>query len=430
MAYLSRDSVKFIFLSILLFLLYTVIKKNNKGDQALIAASYVTGFEVFSRMCGGVGFSYEFAKYAVIGFLTLGMFYNGFHRKSWPYVFYIFLLMPGVLIAAMLVDFRTNFFNIIGFNLSGPICLGISALYCYDRKISPDKLNSILVACLLPIVAMTVYLYLFTPDIRDVLTGTQSNFELSGGFGPNQVATVLGFGVFILFARLFLYKNKVIQIIDLGLIGVLAYRAFVTFSRGGVITAGICATAFLFFYFKRVSAKERAQNFSKIAIIIGVCLATWFITSVFTDGLIDKRYANQDAAGRTKEDISTGRKELIATELEAFKKNPFLGIGAGRSKEYRFETGGKLVTTHNEISRILSEHGLMGILSILVLIITPLIFRIKDRSNLYTYSFLAFWFLTINHSSMRIAAPAFIYGLSVLSITKTNEAKKNNLIHR
>jgi hypothetical protein len=32
-------------------------------------------------------------------------------------------------------------------------------------------------------------------------------------------------------------------------------------------------------------------------------------------------------------------------------------------------------------------------------------------------SFLIFWFLTINHSAMRIAFPGFIYGLSVAVIT-------------
>jgi len=32
-------------------------------------------------------------------------------------------------------------------------------------------------------------------------------------------------------------------------------------------------------------------------------------------------------------------------------------------------------------------------------------------------AFLLFWFLTINHSAMRIAFPAFIYGISVATIT-------------
>lgn len=427
--YLFRDSVKLMFLGALIYLCYLTVKNRNKNHEVLIAAAYVTGFEVFSRMTGGVGFSYEFAKYAVIGFLLLGMFYRGFKTKSWPYALFIILLIPSVLVTAVLISYSTTFLSTVTFNLSGPLCLGVSALYCYDRKIKKENFHNILNACLFPILAMTIYLYFFTPDIRDVLTGTQSNFEASGGFGPNQVATVLGLGMFLLFARLFLFKNKLIQLIDLGFIGLLGYRAFITFSRGGVLVAFICASVFLIIYFRRASANERFFVISKVGIIAVVCIFTWLITSVFTSGLIDKRYANQDAKGREKADLSTGRKRLIESELAAFKESPFVGIGVGRSKEVHEEKLGYVSATHNEVSRMLSEHGMLGVIALLILLITPLVFRLRDRSNLYLFSFLAFWFLTINHSSMRIAAPAFIYGLSVLSIS--NERKEEDtLIHR
>jgi len=428
LGYLFRDYVRYIFLLALVIIVYQAFKNRNRNHEVLIGAAYVTGFEVFSRMTGGVGFSYEFAKFAVIGFLLLGMLYQGFQRKSWPYVIFIFLLMPAVLITAILIDYKTTFLSTVTFNLSGPICLGVSALYCYDRKITRETFHKILKACLYPIVAMTVYLYFYTPDIRDVITGTASNFEASGGFGPNQVATVLGLAMFILFTRLLLFKDKIVQLIDISLLGLMAYRAFVTFSRGGVLTALIIAFLFLAIYLYRSGGKERFFVLTKVAIVIGVCIFTWLITSVFTSGLIDKRYANQDALGREKKDVSTGRKQLIEGELAAFIENPFVGIGVGRSKEIHEEKLGYISATHNEISRMLSEHGILGIFALFILLITPLVLRSRNRSNLYVFSFLAFWFLTINHSSMRIAAPAFIYGLSVLSIS--NERKKDTLIHR
>ncbi len=428
LGYLFRPSVKFIFLGALLYFVFVTIKNGNKNHEVLQAGAYIIGFEVFSRMTGGVGFSYEFAKYAVSGFLLLGMFYRGFNVSSWPYVLFIFFLLPSIMVTAIYIDYNTTFLSTVTFNLTGPACLGISALYCYDRKIVWGNYQSILKAALFPIVAMTVYLYFYTPDIRDVVTGTQSNFEASGGFGPNQVATVLGLGMFILFTRLFLFKNKIIQFIDISLIGLMAYRAFVTFSRGGVIVALVCAAIFLALYFKHSSSKERVLVITKTGVVIGVCILTWIITSLFTSGLIDKRYANQDALGREKADVSTGRQRLIEGELEAFKENPFFGIGVGRSKEIHQQRLNIKSTTHNEVSRMLSEHGLLGVIALLILLITPIIFRLRDRSNLYLFSFLAFWFLTINHSSMRIAAPAFIYGLSVLSIS--NEKKEDTLIHR
>ena len=405
-----------------------IIKNSNRNDEALFAAAYVVGFEVLSRMTGGVGFSYEFAKYCVIVFMTIGMFYRGFQRKSWPYLLFVLFLMPSLLVSAIYVDFNTKFGNVVGFNLSGPFCLGVSALYCFDRKVSQAKFNNILLACLMPIIAMTVYLYLFTPDIRDVLTGTQSNFEASGGFGPNQVATILGLGMFIVFTRLFLIKNKIKNILDVSLLGFFGFRAFVTFSRGGVIVASICALIFLFFYFHKSDRNERSSLITKLMVIGGVCIITWGFTSFMTNGLIDKRYANQDALGRVKKDISTGRAELIESELHAFTKNPFIGIGAGRTKEYRLALNGHDSATHNEVSRMLSEHGIFGVLNLLILIFVPTIKWFSNHRNLFIIALIVFWFLTINHSSMRISASAFIYGIALLYIT--NEPEEDTLIHR
>ena len=415
---------KIIFPIVLLFFLYLTQSNNNKNDEALMGAAYIMGFEVLSRMTNAA-FSYEFAKYMVIVFLTIGMFYRGFHRKSWPYIVFIFLLIPGIIFSAINLNYGTNVGNAIGFNLSGPVCLAISALYCYDRQMTIERLQSILICVLLPLVTMTTYLYFYTPDLRDALgSGTGSNFSASGGFGPNQVSTILGVGMFILFSRLLTIKNRTINIIDLALLGLMSYRALVTFSRGGVFTAAVCALFFLFFYFQKLPQRQRSILVPKIAIMIGVLSVTWLVTVFFSSGLITNRYSNEDAAGRLKSDITTGRSEIIENELNAFYENPITGIGVGKGKEYREKRTGVVAATHNETGRMLAEHGLFGLFGLLVLLFTPLLLRLKNRTNFYFYSFLAFWFLTINHSSMRIAAPALIYGLSLISIMNIKETKK------
>ncbi len=415
-------TTKFFLFAAIVYFLYRTFSNANKKDEVLIAAAYITGFEVFSRMTGGVGFSYEFAKYAVIGFMLLGMFFKGFTRKSLPYFFFIVLLIPGILFSAINLDYESSFGNAIGFNLSGPVCLAITALYCYDRKIPAQRFQEILIAVLLPIICTTIYLYLFTPSIRDTLTGTQSNSEASGGFGPNQVSTILGLGAFILFSRLLTNKNRFINFVDLILLILVSYRAIVTFSRGGVIVAVICSLVFLAVYFLRTDVIGKANLIPKIAIISLAVIVTWIYSSVVTLGLINKRYSNQDAAGREKSDITTGRADLINEELLAFYEHPLTGVGVGKTKEFRQAITGYETATHNEVSRMLSEHGLFGLLALIVLIVTPFIFGMKNKTNLYLYSFFIFWILTINHSSMRIAAPAFIYGLALITLVN---AKKN-----
>src|SRR5690606_35056299 len=151
-------------------------------------------------------------------------------------------------------------------------------------------------------------------------------------------------------------------------------------------------------------------------------------TLIQTGGLIGNRYANEDALGREKEDITTGRVDLLEVEIDAFKEKPFFGIRIGQGKFQFREELGITSASHNEISRMLSEHGLFGILALLVLLFAPLFTKMNGRKNIYFYPFLIFWGLTIAHSSMRIAAPAFIYALCLLNIDYA--PKKDPALHR
>ena len=161
-----------------------------------------------------------------------------------------------------------------------------------------------------------------------------------------------------------------------------------------------------------------------IRFIFGVLgVGVWVYALSSTSGLIENRYTNKNALGQEKKDISTGRSSLIMVELEAFMENPLLGIGVGKNKQYRFEKTGIEAASHNEISRLLAEHGTLGIIAFLILFFTPLFLRLGNRSNIYFYSFFLFWFLTINHSSMRIAFPSFIYGLCLLDVTYDTKKK-------
>ena len=65
----------------------------------------------------------------------------------------------------------------------------------------------------------------------------------------------------------------------------------------------------------------------------------------------------------------------------------------------------------------LAEHGIFGVIILVILIFKPLEIRGRNKENYYFYAFLAFWFLTINHTSMRLAMPAFIYALALLNVT-------------
>ncbi|NJX15057.1 O-antigen ligase family protein [Tamlana crocina] len=360
----------------------------------------------------------------------MGVFTIIMRKQPIPYILYILLLIPGILVAGFNMSVQTNIRTAIAFNLSGPVCLGIVSIFCYKRKISYQNIHKVLLYMALPLVSTVVYLFVFTPDIRETITGTGSNYAASGGFGPNQVATVLGLGMFVFAARFFMLSPSLfLKMINGFLLAVMSFRAIVTFSRGGVITALIMIAAFVYFYFLKVNAKAKFRITRVVFLVIGLGVMVWGYSSLQTGGLIENRYANEDALGREKADITTGRTDLISFELEEFFKNPVLGVGVGKIKELREREVGILAASHNEMSRILSEHGLFGLTALLILLLTPLFFRLKNKSNIFFYSFYFFWFLTINHSSMRIAAPAFVYGLCLLDI-QYNQKKKKQLSNR
>ena len=415
--YLVRPLSQVYCIAMLVLGVYYVMKTGNRNNEVLYVSAYIVGSEVFLRMTGGNLF-YETSKYGVMLFLALGMYYSGFSKNAIPFWIYLLLLLPGVIVATDTLNLNTEIRKAIAFNISGPACLGVSAIYCYNRKILVSQVNDILLALALPVFATTIYLILYTPNLKDILVGTGSNNETSGGFGPNQVATLLGIGMFVFFSRLILEsKSKLMFGINLAILFNITYRGLVTFSRGGMVTGFVMILVFVFYLFIKTKNQGKYNLYRLIIFMSIAFIATWLYTSDQTGGLIDKRYANKDAAGRVKESQLTGREEIWDSEIEDFLGSPVFGIGVAKALEVReVKTGGQIIASHSEISRTLAEHGTMGILALLIVFFTPIFLFLDNKQNIYLFSFLLFWLLTINHAAMRIAAPAFVYSLSLLKV--------------
>ena len=403
-------------IAILVFGIYFIIQSKNKQNEALLMAAYAVSAEIVLRMTGGT-FVNEYGKYLVMLFLFLGMLFSGFSRNALVYWLFLFFLVPSVELSTVTLDITTDVKKAIVFNISGPVCLGISAIYCYKRELTFQRLLGIITAFSLPLLCLVTYLYFYAPNIQDVVTGTQSNFETSGGFGPNQVSTILGLGIFIFFVQLMLNSsNGLLQLITGALVLVFTFRGLVTFSRGGIYTGVAMVLLLLAILYFQANFQTKPKIAGIILLSFLAALAVWSYSSIKTNGLLDKRYANQDAAGREKKSQLSGREILIESELKMFYENPILGVGVGKNKELRKSQTGIDLATHNEMTRMLAEHGTLGIVGLLILVITPLYLFLVDRQNILALSFFVFWLLTINHAAMRLSAPAFIYALSLLKV--------------
>ena len=409
--------LKLFWVLIIGFFIFIITFKKNKNEEALYLASYLVGAEVFIRMSDGF-LLYETGKYGIILFSILGIIWGPVKQKtSISFLVYVLFLVIGIVFTQ--VPLGESLRKSIAFNLSGPISLGFFALYCFKRTITILQLKELLFVCLLPVFSIISFVYFRTPDLEELVFHGSSNFSTSGDFGPNQVATIIGFGVFILSVFIFTRVQLSLSIfLDIIFLLYFTYRGLLTFSRGGMITA-----IFAFFIFVLFMLLYQKNTFIKVFkflfITLILFLGIWLYTSDITGGMIDNRYSNKNATGIEKKDISAGRFQLFSAQLENFYESPILGIGVGNGKYKRIESGKRITAaSHNEITRLIEEHGLLGILALLILLVKPLqnIYFSTNYQRAFLMSFYVFWFLTINHSAMRIAFPAFVYGLSLIKI--------------
>ena len=409
--------LKIVWLLIIGFFILNIIFKSNRNEEAFLFAAYISGAEVFIRMSKAM-ILYETGKYSVILFLIIGIFVGKFKQKfSVALAFYLLLLLLGIVFTR--VPEGEYIRKAIAFNLSGPFVLGIAGLYFYKRNITKENLSNALFFMLLPLFSMVSYLYFKTPDLREIVFAGAANFETSGGFGPNQVSTILGLGIFIISALILMNKRvSGYLLLDVFVLLYFVYRALLTFSRGGLITGVVAIISFVIFYtlFKKLSLGAFISYAGLTAVFI---VSVWLYTSNITGGMLDNRYAGKNAKGVQKKDISSGRVAILNEQIASFVENP-LGIGVGNGKYKRLGAVGNLTpTSHNEVGRLIEEHGIIGFMILLLLLGLPLLnfWNMDNYNRAFTTAFYVFWFLTINHSAMRIAFPGFIYGLSLIHIT-------------
>ena len=154
-----------------------------------------------------------------------------------------------------------------------------------------------------------------------------------------------------------------------------------------------------------------------IAGTLPVILTFYFLIFPILDnisrGSIISRFSNADLSSR---------QEILTTELDAFRENPYFGIGPGQSRKYRLNNYGNYKHSHTEYTRLLAEHGIFGIATLLIILsLTISIIKNKkgfDRS--ISLTILSWSLLFMIHSATRLAAPCMLFGFA-FSRYKSNQ---------
>ena len=398
-------------LGILFYGLLHVIRHKNRNDEASIFASYMVGMEVALR---GVGASvlWEYGKYSTILLLLTGMIVENikFLRINTLSITYLVGLLPSI---ALMPDVEFNYLRqMISANLSGPLCLFISFIYFRGRVFRDINISNVFKSLMLPIISLLGLIFIRAPSIEDLSFSSEANFEMSAGFGPNQVSTLLGASLIIIWlSRMLNLKIFPKPIYDYIFLSTSIGIALLTFARGGVI-APIISIVFSYFLTKGVKYKFHYKGIFYISVVL---IGLFYFSSSFTKGMIDNRYASLYNNINPQEGNLTGRAKIMALDLEIFRDNFLMGVGPGAARDLRWRYGyGAVVGAHSEFTRMLAEHGLFGLMSLFsILILSFREYKKRFDYNKVTLGCMSmFGILTMFHSAFRIALPGYIYGLS------------------
>lgn len=405
--------------AILIMGIHQIYINKNRNEEALLWSAYIAAADVPLRACEGA-LLWEIGKLGIVIFLLSGLLINrGSKRKTpSPAIAMALLLIPGILTT---FTWSNNVREDLTFNISGMVCLLFSMIYLYGKRISFNTLKSVFAYSLLPIVVLSIVLFYRTPSIDAIEFTSAANFATSGGFGPNQVATILGYGWLVVLLLIYMKEKVTVNaIITYGILIFFLYRSLFTFSRGGNLAAILAFVCFLFFSsFARRKKEHNSRNRAVLIIVVLLSIGVVQTLDSVTGGVFSYRFTGKTTTGEIKDDVTSGRSDILELEYDLFKENP-MGVGVGGSRYFRSVQFGDEHASHNEFGRLLSEHGIFGIVVILILILAPLSFSLKlpDAENkAFCLMFYVLCVASMMHSGCRTAMPEFLYGLSFIYLT-------------
>jgi O-antigen ligase len=170
------------------------------------------------------------------------------------------------------------------------------------------------------------------------------------------------------------------------------------------------------------------------AIPVFIILAVTFTyANKVTGGLLSKRYQGETPgtlAGRKEKTLNvftSNRLQIFKDDLKLWKEHPILGVGVGASRYLRDES--KDFLSHIEISRLLSEHGAMGLLYVLILFKLGWDIFKYQKGMVYGAILISFYIIalfTTFHSAMRTYVSPLLFGLSFLTIVDERHDELEN----
>lgn len=389
---------------------YWAFNTKYRIERSAFAMAYLIGAEVLWRMAQ-VPVFWEFGKYAsgVIAIIAIVRRCDLAIPKL-P-LLYLALLIPSCGLTFVQHD-ASSVRAILSVQMTGPAFLLVATWFFSKVKISQSDLRTLMFALIVPLLSVAFATLYYTVTSEDIQFTGESNFATSGGFGPNQVSSMLGLGVFVAIAALLLFANSIrYRAFLLSCAGFFAAQSVMTFSRGGIYNAagGIIVMVLAGLLWSPKVTLGRLAPFAALVVLFLILLFP--VMNRFTGGQLQERFEDTGTASRT---------EIAESDVELFLDNPILGVGVGESYVQRSIYLNRKAMSHTEFSRMLSEHGVFGLAALMCmgLMIVVMFRRQKSAQGRALVLGCAAWCcLFMTNAGMRMAAPSFMWGLMFVTIS-------------
>jgi hypothetical protein len=411
----ARNLALYVGLAIFAYGIYVTWKSRNSFGAAHLYAAFFSAAEVYFRMTKA-GVPVEFGKELAAAMLIFGMLVERRRFQTFFLLFFLYfiLLIPGMYPTFQAYDFSFARY-LVTYDLSGPLLIVIAGCYFYKRRFSDEEFIVLSRFFLFGVILMSLHILFKVGDYTAISYNISSNAGASGGFAGTQVSPVFGAGILVILINL--VQNRTIlhyKWLDILLLCIFLIQGFFTFSRGGLLSAFL---AFVVGFILTYGLSPRKILFA--GIIPGILLTISFgVVNDITGGKIYARYFNVDEQGyAVKEDYTTGRGNIIESDLKTFQEYPLTGVGIGLSADERLKNMGIKISSHNEYSRALSDHGILGLFSLVVLLLISgmRFFELRDRKTRFVFIVLiSFALLMMVHGALRTSIYSYFFGLAFI----------------
>ena len=406
--------------------------RKGKSFNYIALVTYLSTFEMLGRMAKADPFiPVELSKYFLPIVSLIGASNSPQKgNKLW-------LILGAFITIGVLFDYsgQRKFFDIIN-NYFGILAMILGLHFLNKQNIAYKFIDILLKLIMFSILSCLIYCFIKTPDFEDISFTLNANFETSGGAATNQVSTVFGLGLFLSFY--FWYKRipfSGYRIIDMLLGIAFLVQGLLTFSRGGMVVSIICI--FILVLINTNNFKPRNLILTIVSIV-----AVFFIFNIIDDitgGKLLLRYQGETegtynyGVEKDLKKITSGRSLIFEEDLKLWLNNPIFGVGVGASRYIRGGMEGATISSHIELSRLLAEHGVFGLIFFVYLI--NLGIKLWRNIKIEAWRLILFLMyliaiLTSLHSAMRTFVTPLLMALSSIGIYNVKKNGVNRFIHR